>query len=92
MQQRFTPGGFRARRSIFLSAKAAVLGMLGGCTSTETIDRFKAEHRDFVRNATYLPLVSLTASTLPEGTIDKEPGELEFDQVLLDALVPVPLS
>jgi hypothetical protein len=66
--------------------------MLAGCTSTETIASFEAEHRDFVRDATYLPLVSLTGTTLPEGSIDGEPGRLEFDQLLLDALVPIPLS
>lgn len=69
-----------------------MLALLGGCTSPETIGRFKAKHSDFVRNATYLPFVSLTGSVLPEGKIDGEPGELEFGQVVLDALVPVPQS
>ena len=32
----------------------------------------------------------MTASSLPEGTIDDEPGELSFTQVLLDATVPIP--
>jgi hypothetical protein len=30
------------------------------------------------------------ASSLPEGTIDDEPGEVSFSQVLLDATVPIP--
>ena len=91
MPQRLAPGS-RARRPSLRHALArtAVLALLGGCTSPSTIDRFKAKHRDFVRKATYLPLVSLTGSTLPEGRIHNEPGELGFDQVLLDALVPVP--
>jgi len=92
MRPPFASSGLRAGRSTLLTAKTAFLGLLGGCTSAATIDRFKAEHRDFVRNATYLPLVSLTGTTLPEGKLDKEAGEFEFDQVLLDALVPVPLS
>jgi hypothetical protein len=93
MPHRFAPGsrhGPRSFRFDTLAARTAFLAFLGGCTSTETIERFKAKHRDFVRDATYLPLVSLTGSTLPEGRIHKEEGELAFDQVFLDALVPVP--
>jgi hypothetical protein len=94
MLQRFAPGGSAVRRFCLpgVAAQAAVLALLGGCTSTATIDRFRAEHRDFIQNATYLPFVSLTGSTLPEGRIHKEPGELEFSQLFFDALVPVPLS
>jgi hypothetical protein len=74
------------------AAQAAFLAWLGGCTSTETIQSFKSKHRDFIQNATYLPFVSLTGSTLPEGRIHKEPGEIEFDQIFFDALVPIPLN
>src|SRR5688572_18465820 len=75
-RQRFASGVFRARRSarLPLLATAGWLGMLAGCTSTAKIESFKAEHREFVRDATYLPLVSLTGTTLPEGSIDGEPG------------------
>ena len=92
MRPPFAPSGTRGRRSTLLPAKAALLGMLAGCTSPATIDGFKAKHQDFIREATYLPLVSMTASALPEGTIDKEPGQIEFGQVLFDALVPIPRS
>src|SRR5688572_3125344 len=92
MRPSFAPSGSRARRSSLLPAKVVLLGMLAGCTSPATIDGFKAKHGDFIRDATYLPLVSLTGSVLPEGTIDNEPGQLEFDQVLFDALVPIPQS
>lgn len=73
-------------------AKVALFALLGGCTSTETIERFKSKHHDFVHDATYLPPVSLTVSTLPEGKIDTEPGEFEFDQIFFDAVVPLPRS
>jgi hypothetical protein len=73
-----------------VAAKAGFLALLGGCTSPDTIERFKAKHGDFVRSATYLPPVSLVGSLLPEAEIDTEPGEIEFDQVALDALVPIP--
>ena len=92
MLQSSGPGARCCFRLQVKAAKAAFLACLGGCTSTETIDAFRSKHRDFIQNATYLPFVSLTGSTLPEGKIHNEPGELEFDQVFFDAFVPVPLS
>ena len=63
---------------------------MGGCTSPATIEAFKTKHSDFRHRATWLAPVSLTGSSLPEGAIEGEPGELSFSQVLLDATVPIP--
>lgn len=72
------------------ASRAAGLALLAGCTSAETIESFKAKHSEFRHKATYLAPVSLTASSLPEGEIDGEAGELSFSQVVLDANVPIP--
>lgn len=71
-------------------SKAAGLVLLAGCAAPETIEDFKRKHSEFRHKATYLAPVSLTASTLPEGHIEGEQGELSFTQAVLDATVPIP--
>jgi hypothetical protein len=74
----------------FTAAKAAGLALLAGCVSQDTVEAFKTKHSDFRHKATWLAPVTFMASSLPEGTIDDEPGEVSFSQVLLDATVPIP--
>jgi hypothetical protein len=77
-------------RAVSTASKAAGLALLAGCVSQDTIEAFKTKHSEFRHKATYLAPISLTASTLPEGEIEGEPGELSFSQAVLDATVPIP--
>ena len=77
-------------KRVFTASRAACLALLAGCVSQDTIEAFKTKHSDFRHRATWLAPVSLTASSLPEGSIHDAPGELSFSQVVLDATVPIP--
>ena len=84
------PRASRQRSPQLAAATAACVALIAGCASPDDVERFRTKHGEFAARATALPLVSLIGTSLPEGRIHKEPGDLSFTQGLLDATVLLP--
>ena len=65
-------------------------------TSPETgtaKDRFLRAHGDFADKARrFTPMIELSALTMPDAELHKEPGEFDLRYFKLDALIPIPLD
>ncbi len=68
--------------------------LAGGCSAVNRghIEEFRNAHGDFFEGATSRPPIALSVSGLSDGEVDGEPGSFDFEELELEASVPLPLG